>query len=243
MKYLHGLAGIILTMLIASSLYAQSADEILAKHFEAINQQKLSTVQTINLKAKMTMMGQELPMTIMQKRPAKMRTEVEIQGQKMMTVINGKEGWMVNPMMGSKEPQQLPQEQLEQATSGTDFFDSELFNYGEKGHSVKKLADERMMGNSMYVLELTHKNGMVFKFYIDKDNYLIQKSRTTVSNMGMDMEVESFHKDYRDVDGIQFPHTLEIHSNGQLFQTIKLSDIELNKKIEDSLFEKSSLVN
>jgi outer membrane lipoprotein-sorting protein len=233
--------GILLLLILASSVYAQSIDEILAKHFEAINQEKLSSVKSIKIQAKMSMMGQEMPMTVMQKRPAKIRSDIEMQGKKIITIYNGKEGWMINPMMGSTEPQKIPDAQLEAALSETNFFDSEINNYAEKGHSVEKLDDGEVQGKSAYVLQLNHKNGTKFKFYFDKSDYLILKTTAKVSQMGMEIDVESFNKDYKKVDDILFAHTVEVHSNGQLFQTTKMTSIELNKDIEDSLFEKSSL--
>ena len=60
--------------------------------------------------------------------------------------------------------------------------------------------------------------------------------------MGMDIEVESLQKDYKKINDIPFPHTMEVYSNGQLFQTMKVTNIELDNNYEDALFEKESLV-
>ena len=241
MKIINLTVRISVIAVLTSSLYAQSVDEILAKHFEAVNQEKLSTINSLRLEATMFMMGQEMPMTILQKRPNKIRSEVEIQGQKILTVYDGIEGWMVNPMMGSSEPQRIPPAQLENIVKQSDFFDSELVDYTGKGHTIEKLGDNEDEGNGAYVLQLNHKNGQVFKFYIDKINYMILKTSATVNNMGTEMEVESYQKDYKKVDDIMFAHRLEIESNGQNVQTTKISNIELNISIKDNIFEKASL--
>ena len=232
---------IIISVVLAASLYAQSADDILAKHFDAVNQEKLSSVNSLKIMATMSMMGQEVPMTVYQKRPDKIRTEVEMQGMKMKTVINGKEGWTMNPMMGATEPQKIPESQMESATGDSDFFDSELFDYAGKGHTVVKLDDAEVNGKSAYVLQLNHKNGQSVKYYIDKSNYLILKTSAHVKNMGVEVDVDSYHKDYKEVNDIPFAHTIEVYSNGQLFQTTKITAIELNKDVDDTMFEKSSL--
>lgn len=242
MKNFNWIIRIFLSAILASSLYAQSVDNVLEKHFDAINQEKLSSIKTVKMQATMSMMGQEMPMTIIQKRPHKIRTEIEMQGKKMLTIYNGKEGWIINPMTGSDEPQRMPDDQLEKAMGETDLFESELYNYAEKGHTLEKLDDEEALGKSTYVLQLKHKNGHVIKFYIDKSDFRIIKSNATVNNMGMDIEVESLHKDYKKVNDILFPHTMEVYSNGQLFQTMKITSIELDNNYEDSLFEKAPLV-
>jgi len=241
MKNFNWFIRILFSAILASSLYAQTADDILEKHFNAINQEELSSVKSLKMSATMSMMGQELPMTVIQKRPNKIRSEVEMQGKKMLTIYNGKEGWMVNPMMGSTEPQRIPDAQLENVMSEANFFDSALYKYAEKGHTLEKLDDDEALGKSAYVLQLKQKNGQILKFYIDKSDLLIIKTSTTVDNMGMEMQVESLQKDYKKVNDIFFPHTIEIFSNGQLFQTTTISNIELNINFEDSLFEKSSL--
>jgi outer membrane lipoprotein-sorting protein len=232
---------ILFSVILATSLQAQSADDILAKHFDAVNQEKLSSVNSIKITATMSMMGQEVPMTVYQKRPDKIRTEVEMQGMKITTVINGKEGWTINPMMGASEPQKIPESQMESATGDSDFFDSELFDYAGKGHTVKKLDDAEVLGKSCYVIQLNLKNGQEVKYYIDKSNFLILKTSMHVKNMGMEVDVDSYHKDYKEADDIQFARTIEVHSNGQLFQTTKIKSVEMNNDFDDSLFEKSSL--
>lgn len=240
MKLLKSLSGFLFLVILFSSVYAQSANEILDKHFDAINQEKLVSVETIKMNINMSMQGMEMPLTILQKRPDKIRTEAEMQGMKIVTIFNGKEGWMINPMMGSAEPQQIPAEQLE-TTKGEADMDGALYNYADKGHKLVKLDDSEIEGKSVYVLELNKKGGDKIKYYIDKNDHLILKSASTVTNMGMTMELESKHLNYKEVNGILFPHKIEIISNGQLFQTMTFTNIEMDGEIENSVFDKSSL--
>ena len=80
------------------STQAQTLDEVLEKHYKATGQEKVESVKTIFVKAKMSMMGMDMPMTIQMKKPDKFRTENEVMGQKVIAGFDGEKGWMKNPM-------------------------------------------------------------------------------------------------------------------------------------------------
>jgi len=58
---------------------AQSLDDVLEKHFKAVDQDKLVAAQTYFLKAKISQMGMELPMELKMQQPGKFRIEMEMQ--------------------------------------------------------------------------------------------------------------------------------------------------------------------
>lgn len=72
-----------LTIIFSSNtLFAQSLDEVLKNHFEAIGQENLTKVKTYSLKAQITQMGMELPLEMIMMRPNKFYMEIEMQGAK-----------------------------------------------------------------------------------------------------------------------------------------------------------------
>jgi len=114
---------------------AQTLDEVLAKHYKATGQEKIADVKTFYVKAKMSMMGMEMPMTIQMKKPNKFKTETEVMGQKIVTAFDGENGWMLNPMAGSGVTE-LKGPELKQAMSQADF-EGELYKYAEKGKTAE----------------------------------------------------------------------------------------------------------
>jgi hypothetical protein len=54
--------------------------------------------------------------------------------------------------------------------------------------------------------------------------------------MGQDMEVESYVKEYTDVDGVRFGKVITQFVNGMELGGMVFDKIELNKEIEDSVF-------
>lgn len=78
---------------------AQSLDEVLAKHFKAVGQDKLAAVQSFHIKAKVSQMGMEIPLEMRIKKPDMFIINMEVQGQKMIQAFDGQKGWMIIPMM------------------------------------------------------------------------------------------------------------------------------------------------
>lgn len=72
-------------------------DEILSKYYQATGIDHIKEWNTLTMTGKSTTQGMEFPVTIIIKRPGKIRTEVEIQGNKMLQVFDGQQGWSVIP--------------------------------------------------------------------------------------------------------------------------------------------------
>jgi outer membrane lipoprotein-sorting protein len=121
--------------LLLSNIQAQDLDEILQSHYEAVNNDALAKVQTIHMTGKSGRMGQMFNFEIWQSRPNKFRMEVDIQGQKMIQVYDGENGWVVAPWTGTLDPQELGPTELKQFKEQADI-DGELWNWEEKGSKV-----------------------------------------------------------------------------------------------------------
>ena len=89
-----------------------SLDEVLTKYYQATGIEKMKEWKTLTMIGKSTTQGMEFPVTIILKRPGKMRTEVEIQGMKMLQVLDGEAGWTVMPWSGSTDPQDMTSDEV-----------------------------------------------------------------------------------------------------------------------------------
>ena len=83
-----------------------TADELVAKYLTARGGvDKIKAVNTARIAGTVSAAGQDLQLTVVSKRPNKMRQEVMVQGQKMIQAFDGTTAWGVNPMTGNPSPQ------------------------------------------------------------------------------------------------------------------------------------------
>ena len=81
------------------SCRAQEAnlEDILSAYYKANGIDKIKDWQTIISTGKTIAQGTEFPFTYFLKRPGKLRTEAEIQGNKMISAFDGTNGWSIIP--------------------------------------------------------------------------------------------------------------------------------------------------
>lgn len=224
---------------LAPSLLAQSADEIIAKNIQARGgADKLKTVQSIKTTATMTMgPGMELAGTVIQKRPMLARMEFSLQGMTAVQAYDGKDAWQIMPFMGKKDPELMSAEEGKETEEMADV-DGPLVDYKSKGHQVELLGKEKIEGTDAYKLKLTLKNGDVQTIYIDADSFLQIKEVDKRTIRGSETETESSIGDYKEVNGILFPFAVESAIKGtDQKQKITISKIELNVPVDDSIFK------
>lgn len=225
-------------LLVASaSVFAQTADEVIAKHLDAVGgKEKLSGITSVKMASTNLVMGNEAPASITILNGKGFRSEADMMGSKMIQVYTDKGGWMVNPMMGSSDPQALPEEQA-RAGQGQIFVEPFL-NYAEKGSKAEYLGQGKVKGVNAYKVKLTDKNGIATTYFFDPTTYYTIQAVRTAEMMGQQMEVTVSYADFKKTDyGWVVPQTTEINMGGQFAITSKLKNIEVNAPVDASLFE------
>ena len=216
------------------SARAQTADEIISKHIDAIGgKDKLSQINSVHIESTISAMGNDGPSTINLVNGKGFRLESEINGQKIIQVFTDKGGWAINPFAGGNDAQPIPDDQYK---AGRDQIDigGPLFNYASKGSKVELLGKE----DSAYKIKLTNKDSVVTTYYIDPTTYYVKKSVQTMSMMGQDMEVTRTSSDFRKTDfGVVYPFALDISYGGQFNITSTMKKIEFNKPIDPKIFD------
>jgi len=228
-----------LTITAGTYLSAQNPgpDEILAKYFETIGQENLLKVQTLTVKGNFMQMGMELPYKIIQKRPAQFYLEIEIQGAKMKQAYDGVNGWMLSPMSGSMEPNDITGPELKIIKEQADI-DGYLWKWKEMGFQLELVGTEEMEGSKVYNLKLTKEGGDIDNFYIDADNYVLLKLKNKIIIQGTEMEQETLYSNYKPVKGYLLAHNMDQRMNGQTMTTITVSEVLFDEPVSDSLFVK-----
>lgn len=213
-------------------------DELLAKNAEARGVEKLPSIQSLKWNGDAQMMGMDMPITLFMKRPGKIRTEVEIKAMNMEFVsgFNGTEGWAINPAAGAT-PQALPKDQLAGMKDQADI-DGVLVNYKEKGHVLEYLGEEVVKGKPAHKIKVVRADRPDVYLYLDAVSNLEVKTEGEGNNpqTGAKVKVETFMSDYREVGGVMLPHAMEIKMDGETFQTVVFSSIELNTEMKNDMF-------
>jgi len=235
MNIVKGSISLLLTVFFTNILTAQSLDEILKKHFDAVNQIKLSTVQSVIVKGKLNQGGMEIPFTMYQKRPQRLRTEGTFQGMTVLSVYDGEKGWSLNPFTGNTEPQEMPVDQIDQVKDQAEI-DGYFFNYEQKGYKLELLPDEQIEDKTMHVIKVTKQNNEVVTNYLDAETFFISKSRVHMKIQGVDTEIESYYSNFKPVEEIIYPFSIENKMNGQTMMQLIMDTVEFNKEVSDSLF-------
>jgi len=222
-----------------ASAFGQTVDDIIAKHIQARGgMDKLNAAKTIRMTGKMTVgPGMEAPVVLEQKRPNSIRIEFTIQGMTGTMAYDGKAGWSLIPFSGKKDPEPMGEDDLKEAEEQADL-DGPLVNYKEKGNKVELIGKQQVEGTDAYKVKATLKDGTVQYEYLDADSYLVIKEESKRTIRGVERETESTIGDYKKVEGVMYPCSIESSAKGESQkQKVTIEKIEVNPPIDDSRFK------
>ena len=215
-------------------------DQIVQKHIEAIGGlEKVKAISTLSATGKASMQGgqMEAPMLMQMKRPSSMRMEITVQGKKIVQGFDGTTAWMINPLMGSDAPQKASEDETQEMKESADIDFSSLVNYKEKGNTIELVGTEDVEGNSAYKLKVTKKSGRVEYQYLDTKTFLPIKTTTRRTQMGSELEIDAYPTNFKPVNGVLFPFTVDQKVAGKSMMQLTLDKVEANKPIDDAIFQ------
>ena len=231
---------IILGFILTSSFsFAQTADEIVAKYVEAIGGKKnWDNVKAVKMTGNIDIgPNMKAPFVMYMKDKVKSRFELEFQGMKMITALNGDSGWKVVPFTGKTDPERMSPEEVKDQKDQADFT-SDLYNYKEKGSTVEMISKEDMEGTETFKLKVIKKSGDVAYIYLDATSYLPLKETKKIKMEDKEIESASVPSNYKKVGGIMFPFSIEMRAGDEAGQgqAMTIDNIEINPVITDDMF-------
>jgi hypothetical protein len=221
-----------LAAITTSSLYAQTVDEVINKHIEAIGgKEKLSQVKSIYIENSVDVMGSTAPQKEYLVDGKAYKTEVEFNGANIISCFTDKTGWTINPMMGGTDAQAMPDE-LYKAGKSQIYFTGGLFNYAAKGYKAELAGKE----GDAFKVKLSNDNSETY-YFIDSKSWLLTKSVIKSEMMGQSVDVTTTYSDHKKTDfGVTLPYTKNIDL-GMLQLSQKTNKAEINKEIDMKIFD------
>lgn len=237
MKHLTKFGLTCMSLFLFAGSFAQTADEIIAKHLEATGgKDKLKSITSVKLDNSMTVMGNDAPSNTTVLIGKGMKMESDFNGQKMVQVVTDKSGWSINPMGGGTDPQPMPDDMYKQTKDQINY--SPFINYPANGNKVTLAGKEKVGTADAFKLDVTNKDSITTSYFIDASSYYLVKSVRKASMMGQEMEVTVTYSDFKKTDfGVMVPFTTDIDYGGQFQMTAKVKKAEFNAPVDPSIFD------
>jgi len=229
-----------LLMLSSAITFGQSTEEVLAKHQTAMGSpEKWASVKTAVVKNKFSVQGMDIESKTSMAVGQAFRTEVEVMGNKIITVVDEKSGWMIRPAMmgGTGEPEDMPGEQVKLASTQKNL-GSALIQAQKAGASIELVSKEKLDGVDAYLLKVTKSGGDETQVYVSATTYFIIKTVGKVQANGQTIDSEVNFSNYKAVDGLYFPFTVETASPMGGMMQVDTTSVELNVPVDPNLFKK-----
>lgn len=220
------------------SLHAQTIDEVINKHVEAMGgKDKLAQLKAVQMDMTVEVMGNEAPSNVTIVEGKGYKYESDFNGQKIVQCYTDKGGWTINPMMGSSDPQPLPDDQYKMVKDEI-YITDPLYDYAAKGNKVELQGQEKVGDADAYKIKVSNDAGGETIYYLDPSTYYIIQMVRSGEMMGNPVSITVKNSNFQKTDdGYVFPRTLETSFGDQFSLTANVTKVEVNPAIDPSVFE------
>jgi hypothetical protein len=217
--------------------FAQTAGEIIEKNIASLGgADKVAAVKTVQFDQTMNLMGTDMAGKVTTVIGQSSRTDISVMGQQITQVVDGDKGWAINPMAGGSAAQALPDDQVKLQKANTYVIGTELATAKNNKYPVELIGKEKLNDKDVFNLKVTRPEGVV-NFYVDAATYQLAGSKATVSMQGQSGEVKSQYSNYKTIDGLTLPSTIELNTPAMPGSiTMNLTNIVLNPKVDTAIF-------
>ena len=226
----------IAAMLVSVFTFAQTVEEIVTKHIEAIGGAAAwKKINSLYYEGKITVQGAEVNVTLTALNGKGVRQNISFMGMTGYQIVTPTAGWNFMPFQGQATPEAMTADELKQSADDLDV-QGKLIDYKSKGHTVEYLGKDDVEGTECFKLKITSKAGNVETVFIDPKSYYIVRSVAKKTANGQESDVQTDLSNFQKLpEGIVVPFSIKL-SEGELV----ISKAEVNKQVDESTFKPSN---
>ena len=219
--------------LITLSATAQTADEIIAKHTEALGGiEKLKLLTTAKKSGTVATPNGDFPLTESIVHGKGYRVDLEIMGTSNYQFVTPTKGFTFFPIQQMTEPKELDADKVASSQGQLDLLGS-IVDAKTIGNKVEFVASEKWNGEDVYKLKMIRTGGKEIFYYLSKKtNFIVKTTSKEKGPDGTEMELVNEYSNYKqNKDGYWFAYSKNT-PNG----TITYDTIDTNVKIDETIF-------
>jgi hypothetical protein len=212
---------------------AQTGDEIIKKHIDAIGGEKTwSKVTSMKMIGAMSMQGMELPMTITSVHGKAARIDISAMGMDGYFIVTPTEGWMYMPIQGIDKVTALTPDQLQQNKANLNL--KNMFLVEKSQVKDAKFSGRDTLDNLPCLkVAMKDKEGEEETAYFDAKTYYMVRIEKKMTVKDEEQEVAMNFSDFHKQDGVVIPFTQSSPMGGDIIY----KTVEINKPISDDVFK------
>jgi hypothetical protein len=225
------------SLLIVSFTNAQTVDEIINKHVEALGgKDKLSQIKSISYDIKMEVNGNESSATVTILNGKGFKNQMDFNDQERVQVITDKGGWAATQSGGASDAKAFTTAQYKSLEHQI-YLPDALFNYSAHGAKVELEGQQKVDTVNAFKIKYTSMDSAVVTFYIDPSTYYIIETVKQREVQGQQTPITSIYSDYRRTDfGVYLPYIINT-DYGQSSIKRSINKVDINKDVNPSIFE------
>ncbi|QEC66873.1 outer membrane lipoprotein-sorting protein [Panacibacter ginsenosidivorans] len=216
---------------------AQTADEIIAKHIDAVGGKDLiAKITSLYVESSTAVMGNDAPTKTTVIAGKGYKNETDFNGQNIVQAVTDKSGWMINPFAGASDATAMSDDDFKIASDDI-YLPDPLINYAANGAKVELIGQEKIGEINAYKIKYTNKYNAETVFYIDPATYYVIETVKKGMAMGQEVTVITTLSDYQKTDyGIFMPYAVNIDM-GQFTLDITRKKVEINGSVDEKIFD------
>lgn len=237
MKKIKILSLFAVSILMAAASFAQTADEIISKHIEAIGgAENWKKINTVKQEASISVQGMDIPVVITFVHNKGFKQEFTVMGMTGYSIITPEAGWNFSPMMGQTKAEPITADELKYGIDQLDL-QGEFIDYKAKGHSLEVLPKEDVDGTECHVVKINRKSGTESVFYFDPATFYVIRAKSKVVANGQEVESVVNMSNFQKLpEGIVMPFTME---NSAVPAPITVTKVVINGPVDEATFKVS----
>ena len=230
------IAILIIGIVFPSIIFAQTSEEIIAKHIAAHGGNKMiDQVNSIKILGKFTAFSEQKDFFCVKTKSGEYYSELYLGKYFVVEAFDGKTGWTIDPWQDISYARKINSAE-ENVFMQKSMFLTPFFDYKEKGNKIEFLGKENIEGVDVYTFKVIRKNRKEETWYLNSNTYLEYKSVTQWVDFARGIPAQTYYDDFKTVNGVVFPFYIE-RTFGQRNRNLQISSIEINPK-----FDKNQLV-